>query len=231
MKQYSYEQGISRPLYREIQVERSNAKFGFCRVSGYDAILAVNVLRNNGYRGGPVVCMGTRNGREIDLFRLALNYPYLARLNGLLEARIDGLKSVLRGFEMLGRSNVQQIQDGGVYGVDINPNSARRDTWIGSFDDLPADFDGRFEVLYSNSFDQSLDPVKTARAWVSAVRDGGFIVLHYVEGDAPTYTDPTGGLTSSELSQLFPGQVLHFSRNGNFDPSGNSTGIIIQIRK
>ena len=58
-----------RREYFDIQIERSKVKFNFCKVSVKDTELFKKILDENNLNEGPILCLGTRNGREIDLFR------------------------------------------------------------------------------------------------------------------------------------------------------------------
>ncbi|MCB0318299.1 MAG: methyltransferase domain-containing protein [Bdellovibrionales bacterium] len=231
MKLYQYAEKLDVAKYQEIQVDRSESKFSYCRVSILDAFIIRTILFNNGFSNGPFICMGTRNGREMDLFRIALYHPLLSKLIYLFETRKYGFSSLFPWIESWKRSDLEEISSQGVYGVELNPAADRKDTLISSFDDLPDYFTNKFEVVYSNSFDHSLDPEKTAMEWQRIVRPGGFIILHFFEGEVPTYSDPIGDIRRSDLTALFKGEVIHHSKCGNFDPTGTSTGLIIKTEQ
>ena len=229
IEQYDYGRKISREEYYKIQIDRSNEKFSCCRVSVLDAIFIWNVLHNNNFELGPMICMGTRNGREVDLFRIVKNSSILGKIVYLFEIRRHAFSSALPIIEAIGRSNIKNIKDDSVIVVEVNPAAARCDILTASFDELPAEYENTFSVLYSNAFDQSLDPYKTAKEWLRVLRNEAFVVLHYKENSKAVYTDPTGGLNIENLQQLFPGTVVHHSKS-NMDQH-NPDCLIIRINK
>lgn len=187
-----------RDAYLRTQVARSDAKFDYCKVALAD------VLR---YRArlpdatGPVLCLGTRNGREVDLFRIAFFWPHL-------------LHPLLLRHPTLGRSQWERLGPRSGVGVEINPRGGRQDVWVGSFDAMPSAWGRRFGVAFSNSFDQSLDPVATASEWRRVMRPGGVMILCYAPGAAPTESDPVGDLTDADLLALFdPCRLLWAGRS------------------
>ena len=72
-----------------------------------------------------------------------------------------------------------------VFGVEINPRAKRQDTFIGSFDELPQNWE-KFEIIYSNSFDQSMKPEQTANEWKRVLKPGGYIVFSFSYNKTPT---------------------------------------------
>lgn len=226
---FNYGKKISRDEYFEIQVERSRKKYSCCRVSILDAVFMWKILCNNQCPHGPMICMGTRNGREVDLFRIARSCSFRKKLVYLFETKRHVFSSLLPIVESIGRSAIDNIDDSSVIGVEINPDAKRQDILIGSFDKLPPEYENRFSIVYSNSLDQALYPEQTASEWKRILKDGGFIVLHYKENDKAFYTDPTGGLNVDSLCELFAGNIIHQSKS-NMD-SCNPDNLIIRIIK
>lgn len=229
IERYNYGRQLNKEEYYKIQIERSRQKFSFCRVSVLDAVFMWNIVKKHGYQSGPVICMGTRNGREVDLFRIAAKSGIWTKLVYLFEVRRHVFSSLFPPVEILGRSNVDKIDEHSVIGVEINPKAKRQDILITSFDELPADYENKFSVLYSNSFDQSLDPEKTAKEWIRVLKNRGFLILHYKENEKAFYTDPTGGLNVDDLQCLFGGTVLHHGKS-NMDEHCPDC-LIMQINK
>lgn len=198
---------IDRKEYFQMQIDRSRSKFSYCKVSIKDTLQYVNILREcfNGTGNiGPVICMGTRNGREVDLFRIALrSCPLWHKLISLSEQQKltrSLLGRLAEGFPA--RSDYRNINDKSVIGVEINPQAKRDDIFIGSFDSLPEEWTGRFGVLFSNSFDHSIDPERTAREWKKVVRPEGILILLWTEADA-SETDLVGNITEQYLNDVF----------------------------
>ena len=231
MEKFKFDKKISRDEYKKIQIDRSKLKYQYCRVSILDTIQKINIMNNNHYKNEPIICLGVRNAREINLFKIAKN-RFLTKLFYLIEIKRLGFSSIIPGIEnIFSKNDINKIQEGGVYGVELNPDTKRKDVFVGSFDDMPKNFESKFGIVYSNSFDQSLDPFKTAKEWLRVVRDKGFIVIDWVENDDPTYTDPLGMLSKDDILNLFEGRVLQYSKNGNFDTQGVSSNLIIQVSK
>lgn len=114
-----------------------------------------------------------------------------------------GCMGVRNGMEV----DLFRVAFGQAQGVEINPMNTRKDVWIGSFSEMPADWTDRFDVVYSNAFDHAYHPVATAREWRRVLKPGGTLILAYVPDQPPTLTDPVGELTERDLLALFGGAV------------------------
>ena len=163
----------SREEYLKTQIDRSNIKFSYCKVSLKHVLKWKKIIRNkNISRRGPIICMGTRNGREIDLFRIAfLKRFFNKKIFQLFEIRRHGWKSLIPFLEKLFISDIENIDEKSVVGVEINPLGKRKDVLIGSFDDLPKEWENKFNLIYSNSFDQSEDPYRTSKEWMRVAKN------------------------------------------------------------
>ena len=215
----------SKDLYFRTQIERSAAKFRYCKVSFKHVFRFKKILRRTcTTKVERILCLGTRNGREVDLFRLVFFFPIYAKLISWLELKINGWRLMAPILESLRRSDVQNLSLRSAVGVEINPQGKRKDVHVGSFDNLPVSFRETFDVIYSNSFDQSMDPTKTAHAWLGAVRPGGVLILGF-NSDPPTESDPTGDLDFDSVMALFPGELKFFQ-----EKHSNYTDIIIQVK-
>ncbi len=163
-----------RKKYFKIQIERSKVKYEYCKVSIKDVILFKKIIKPSIGIDGPILCLGTRNGREIDLFR---NIWFGNRIRNyfikIIERKHLGYASLIPLLEKSFRSNVNKLNKSSVVGVEINPDASRQDTLIGSFDELPKNWQNKFSILYSNSFDQSQDPYKTAKEWLRVIKKKG----------------------------------------------------------
>jgi hypothetical protein len=176
----------SRDEYFDVQIQRSKQKYDYCKVNVSEVKFFHNILKPILGDVGPILCLGTRNGREIDLFRNIF----------------------------FGNKYLNKIYKKDVIGVELNPNAKREDTWIGSFDEMPKQWSGKFSLLYSNSFDQSMDPLKTALEWKRVLREGGIIIMGFAEGAEPTESDPVGNISYGDLLKLFGGELIFFSKYG-----------------
>lgn len=61
--------------------------------------------------------------------------------------------------------------------VDIAPASEA--DWIGSFDDIPEEWNSTFDVIYSNALDHSRNVNETVRRWSHLLRREGIMVMGY----------------------------------------------------
>jgi Methyltransferase domain len=207
---------LSRAEYLTTQITRSQRKFGFCKVSALDVdryhhIVLADATRRGARFAGPILCLGTRNGREIDLFRLRFTGPRLAWVAARrLEVTTYSLVSLAPRVEMVRRSDIDQLDAESVVGVEVNPQAKRTDVLIASFDEMPAAWEHRFGLLFSNAFDHSHDPARTAREWRRVARVGGYLVVCFPQNAEPSLTDPVGQVTLADVLELFGGSLVYY---------------------
>ena len=220
MKVYDSKQ--TRDEYVSTQIARSEAKFEYCKVSIKDSLKYRRLLSKdlNSQCGvtlrGPVLCLGTRNGRAVDLFRLAFfGSTFENRLLELLEGRRWGFNSRLSFMQKHGRSRVEELGPKAVIGVEINPRAVRSDIWIGSFDQMPSAWTGVFKVVYSNAFDQSQDPERTAAEWNRVTASAGYLIIGFNEEDEPSLHDPVGQISLDDVRRLFQGDLIYYQQRGS----------------
>jgi len=211
----------SRFEYFAEQVSRSSKKFGFCKVSIYDSLkyqeLITKYLELPTWKLFPtLLCMGSRNGREVDLFRLVMCQSPLKFPIKLTEVHRAGFWSPL-DFLLLsfGRFNLNRLKNGGSFGVEINPQAQRKDIHIGSFDQLPEAWESKIDVIYSNSFDQSQDPYRTAKEWLRVLRKGGLLFFAGNSEQANSLHDPVGEISLKDIVSLFPGDLMYHKSKGS----------------
>jgi hypothetical protein len=220
----------SRQGYHDKQIERSIQKFEFCKVSVADTIRYKNLIKK--YKDKDhlkLVCMGTRNGREVDLFRIAFNHPFLALAVRFTEFKVKGFHSILDKFVLrFGRSCLQKLKKKNFYGVEINPLAKRKDIYIGSFDDLPKDWSDTVDVIYSNSFDHSQCPYQTAKEWMRIAKEEALLVIAVNHEQEISDTDPTGNISLEDIRSLFPGRLLYY---GYTSSKVGYSEICIEIKK
>jgi SAM-dependent methyltransferase len=209
----------TREEYFTTQIERSKKKFIYCKVS-VDCVMHWKeiVKRSCGNNiNGPLLCLGTRNGREVDLFRAIFFGNKLQELIvKVSEKRIYAFSSRFPLLESFGRSNVQKINAKSVIGVELNPEGKRIDVLTASFDELPSVWAGKFNIVFSNCLDHAQDPYKTAKEWFRVLAPGGHIILSYPgETVDATLADPVGKITLEDVRTLFPGEPIYFNKVGN----------------
>lgn len=233
IKVHKYE---NRQEYLDIQVERSRQKFGLCKVFlrdvlRYRELITLDYVRgsqsqqlHSAWKPRRILCLGVRSGAENDLFRSAffgplLRLPWVARAG----VRMDNTKYAadkIRLASRLGFGSGSQ-SDGRVMGVEVNPNAARKDIHIGSFDELPSGWNDQFDLLFSNSFDHSMDPQRTVAEWKRVAAPGAYVIVGFAMDQEQSDHDPTTGLTFKTLSELWQAPIVFasetFNRNGYYE--------------
>lgn len=68
--------------------------------------------------------------------------------------------------------------------------------------------------MFSNSFDQSQDPHRTAEEWRRVARPGAYLIFCYPQAE-PSATDPVGDLHLGDVVKLFPGELIYFYDRGS----------------
>ncbi|MCW5875242.1 MAG: hypothetical protein KIS85_00030 [Anaerolineales bacterium] len=206
----------SRAEYLEEQVKRSKAKTEYCKVFFSDVIRYRQDLLEDGFaakagKEPSILCLGVRSGAEVDIFRtvffgvLLKSKWFQARAthkdtSTAAEPKIKLARQLGLGS---GRRN-----DGRVMGVELAPEISRPDVHIGSFDELPDEWNQRFNVLYSNSIDHSQDPKRTIREWKRVAAPGAYVILAFSSGWDPTPSDPFSITGFDQLKALWGAPVV-----------------------
>ena len=72
---------FSRKQYIQNQIDRSNDKFEYCKVSYTHVHEWYKILKNEKLNKiEDICCLGSRNGREVDLFRIIFNKYLISKL-------------------------------------------------------------------------------------------------------------------------------------------------------
>lgn len=208
-----------REDYFKTQIEGSRRKFNYCKVS----VSCVQNFRKVIYRSnggpieGPILCLGTRNGREINIFRkYFFGNQWSQSIMKFLENRKYAFSSRLPFIESLGKSDVEKIDKKSVVGVELNPDGRRKDVLVGSFDEMPIEWEGKFKIIYANTLDHAQNPHKTAEEWNRVLAPGGYIILGWPgETVDPGLINPTGNISFEDIVKLFPGEIIYFNKFGN----------------
>ena len=217
-----YFKHATRNSYLTSQLKASTEKFSYCKVSYTDAVKYVTLTnadkssRKELPEFGPILCLGVRNGREVDLFRIANSGRYWQQmLTGLLEVMRHGYASYAPIVERWGRGTLDLRTPTSCVGVELNPIVQRSDVLVKSFDDLPVEWQGQFGFVYSNAFDHVFDPFETAKAWRKMIRPGGYLLLAVSAHQKGTELEPCSALILQDVLELFPGEIVYSHKNGS----------------
>ncbi|MCK9602787.1 MAG: class I SAM-dependent methyltransferase [Candidatus Omnitrophica bacterium] len=208
----------SKEEYCKIQITASKTKFRYCKVSTRCVQRFSEVVRKSsgGKIKGPVLCLGTRNGRELDLFRIYFFGNFLHKLIvRLFERRRYAFSSWFSFTELFGASDIKKIGERSVVGVELNPDGKRKDVFIGSFDELPAEWTSKFRVVFANTLDHAFDPYKAAGEWNRVLAPGGHIIISFPgEKTTESFVDSVSNITLEDTIKLFPGELVYFNKFG-----------------
>jgi hypothetical protein len=186
-------------------------------ISAYEARL---LDKGSGTSGAellsPILCLAVRNGREVDLFRIAVFHKLVASLIKRDEIKSLGFRSrFVSGFESIGRSDLLDLNDKSVVGLELSPKGRRKDVLVGSFDDMPEEWTDKFSIVYTNSFDHSYDPYLTASQIIKTLRNGGYVVLAFPTGQDTGDIDPVAELDLDDVKDLFGNNIIYHRLYGS----------------
>ena len=148
------------------------------------------------------------------------------KIISLLERKKWGMRSWVPFLEGIGRSDFNSINDQSSIGVELNPLAIRKDIWIGSFDEVPQRWYGKFGIVYTNAFDHSFDPLKTIEIWKKLLVPGGYMVFCFPQDQSPGEVDPIGDVRLEDVLSFFPGELIHHTYRGS---AWNYSGYIIKM--
>jgi len=163
-----------------------------------------------------ICCLGTRSGKEVDLFRIAFSYNHILHIVLYIISSSKILEKIfIKYFLKIGRKKISFKSNKYCYGVEINPDAKRKDVLISNFDLISSNWDNQFNIVFSNSIDQSMDPVNTSEKWKRLLKknDHNNYLIICFSHTAPELTDPTGYITLKDIKALFPGEVIYYSKN------------------
>ena len=170
-----YKQYEEREEYEARQINASVSKFSYCKTSYRDVHRYLEIIRSNKreyseqLKIGPVACLGVRNGREVDLFRIGLLSGWMRRqLVHCLEQKWHGLNPRIPLVESVGRSEYRNLSDKSCIGVEINPylvaisNDVKDYLNINNANFINSSFeefhiDEKFDIIFSFANDSTID--------------------------------------------------------------------------
>ena len=91
-----------------------------------------------------------------------------------------------------------------IFGTDISHTANQFDNTIEwDFHEIKEEWVGKFDLVYSNSLDQSYDPVHCLRQWLKTLSPGGICVIH-IHGAVPGHVVTDDQIRDMNLSVLDP---------------------------
>lgn len=161
--------------------------------------------------------MGSRTGIEVDYFRIVFfsNIFFSILLQFTETKKLGfGFFPLLKFFFRFNRSNKNSIINNkpNVLGNDINYKSNRKDTIVCSFDKFEKKYHNKFDLLYTNSFDQSFDPQKSLDEWKKLLKKNGLLILGFDES-APSILDPTGNININDLMTMSKLEIKYYFKD------------------
>jgi len=206
--------------YKKIQIDRSNIKFKYNKVSIKEVIFFRKIINLYNCEIKNILCLGSRNAIEVDYFKkIFFSNIFISYLFRFTEIKTRlGFFPLLNFFLKFNRSNKKSFAKNkfNVLGNDINPTSQRKDIIICSFDKFEEKYHNQFDLIYSNSFDQSFDPHKSLKEWDKLLKKNGFLILGFPTTQ-PTISDPTGDISITDLTNMVNYKLIYYSENFTYN--------------
>ena len=141
--------------YVHVQIQRRNSKQSTKKyVEYYKKFFDELVIHLNKNKHYEMICYGTRNNNERDLWRNLFN---------------------------------DNSFDANVYSLDIAPGSEA--DFVYDFNKLPDDFENKWDIIFSNSIDHSIDATKTFYHWLKTLKHAGIAIVSFCLGTTAVTTD------------------------------------------
>ena len=74
-----------------------------------------------------------------------------------------------------------------VFSSDISP--ASKTDFIIDFNFMPDEWKDKWDIIYSNSIDHTINPTKSYKDWLACLKLGGLLVIGFLEGGVPSSHD------------------------------------------
>lgn len=103
-----------------------------------------------------------------------------------------------------------------VMGMEINPDCVHPAVRIGSFDEPPTEWQGKFGLLFSNSLDHAEDARKTIQTWALLLKPEGFMIVALNGHEAPVGADCAGFTVDDLVAWLKPTCTLIWRDTGHY---------------
>ena len=146
-----YNDNFDKDEYRNAQIKRHKAKANKKRKEEH-YMGCVKNISHLVQKESDMICMGTRNNHERDVFQ-----------KGLLDFNVK------------------------VYSLDISPSS--KADYIIDFNNMPDDWNNKWDILFSNSLDHSIDATEVFYKWIGVTKPNGILVIGFDKNDVLTEAD------------------------------------------
>jgi SAM-dependent methyltransferase len=216
---------VNNNLHYKLNIQNSRKEVS--KVSAYDIEKYFNIIK---YRRNNinVICLASRTGREIDLFRLFFQNKFLFFLIKIFEKKGYGFNSF--PFNFLLKQNLTDISKDNnsrsiFMGIELNKERKRKDTLNISFDQIPDKYNNKFDICFFNSLDHSKSPIITAKNINKIVKKNGYIILTFPSDQKSHTLDPTSNLKEKDVKKLFGKNIIYKKKMG---VDGNMMNILLK---
>lgn len=144
---------VNKDLHYKYNIE--NSKKEVSKVSAYDIEkyfkIINNYKKNINYKNINVICLASRTGREIDLFRIFHLNKFYFFLIKIFERKKYGFNSF--PFNFLLKNYITDIKRDNkgrsiFMGIELNKERKRKDTLNISFDEIPDEYKDKFDICF-----------------------------------------------------------------------------------
>ena len=160
------------------------------------------------------ICLASRTGREIDLFRLCFENEIIFKIIKFFEYKKNGFRNFFNFILKYKTDDIKFFQDknqSSFIGVELNKELKRKDTLNISFDEIPKKYNNKFDIVYFNSLDHSKNPYLTARNIKKICKKNSFIILNFPGNQKSTTLDPVSGVNIEDVKKLFKNFKIIYS--------------------
>lgn len=125
---------------------------------------------------------------------------------------------------------IDKLRNSEIYGVDIVKEVEKRgkNCFCYDFNNLPKEWENKFDFVTSNSLDHSFDIEKTISEWYRVTKNNGYMLLTFSTsadiGDVDIYQFDT-----SDVSELFDDNRFNIVKI--WDESRKSFNVIVKVKK
>lgn len=138
-----------------------------------------------------------------------LNWPFKKEdhVKWIKEKKLGANNIICHGTRNGGEQKIfrKYYPDAYIIGTEISETASQFEMTVQHDFAMPKpEWIGKFDIVYSNSFDHSLDPSKTIETWKKQISYDGYIFVEwdYLNNSKSTLSDPVSGSTKEFISFL-----------------------------